>query len=236
MADSLYLLTLQMTANIARVMNKEEKTMVETASYFVSICYAPWFLKSYLGYKASAYVLSAFKASFTLSESYPKLASSLLCSMQRHAWYLTQELVLFSIADDDVEEEEKKKMLCKLMEQPVPHELFMGKPELPVVTACTKLSDLIGPQSWLLLTVAGIPGGEVEKWIKVDASQSLDLFKSFVKNIECTNDCAERNIRLIQDFVNGYKSEDMKQNLMLVARDNRKKLKKDLKKQDLKNV
>jgi hypothetical protein len=39
---------------------------------------------------------------------------------------------------------------------------------------------------------------------------------------------AERNICLIYDFVLGYKSEDMKQNLMLVARDNRKKLKKNL--------
>ncbi len=33
-------------------------------------------------------------------------------------------------------------------------------------------------------------------------------------------------IRLIQDFVDGYKSENMKQNLKLVARDNRKKHKK----------
>jgi hypothetical protein len=55
---------------------------------------------------------------------------------------------------------------------------------------------------WLLLKIAGIPTGEVEKWISDDgdANQSLDLFKNFVRNIECTNDCAERNIKLIQDF------------------------------------
>ena len=29
-------------------MDEEEKKMVEIAIYFVSICYAPWFLKSYL--------------------------------------------------------------------------------------------------------------------------------------------------------------------------------------------
>jgi hypothetical protein len=29
-------------------MDEEEKKMVEIASYFVSICYAPWILKSYL--------------------------------------------------------------------------------------------------------------------------------------------------------------------------------------------
>jgi hypothetical protein len=63
-------------------MNEEAKKMVETASYFVSICYAPWFLKSYLGLKASANDLAALKTSFTLSESYPKLGQSLLLSMQ----------------------------------------------------------------------------------------------------------------------------------------------------------
>ena len=41
----------------------------------------------------------------------------------------------------------------------------------------------------------------------------------------CVNNCAERNVRQIQDFVVSYKSEDMKQNVMLVARDNRKSLK-----------
>ena len=65
---------------------------------------------------------------------------------------------------------------------------------------------------------------------------SFDTFKDFVKKIACVNDCAERNIRLIQDFVGAYKEEDMKQNLMLVARDNRKKLKKDLCKSQLKTI
>jgi hypothetical protein len=36
--------------------------------------------------------------------------------------------------------------------------------------------------------------------------------------------------------VSGYRNEDMKQNLMLVARDNRKKLKKIMTKEELKNV
>ena len=76
--------------------------MVETASFFVLISYAPWLLKSYLDHKASANDLAAYKASFTLCESYPKLGQSFLSSMQKHAWYLTHEQVLFSIADDDV--------------------------------------------------------------------------------------------------------------------------------------
>jgi hypothetical protein len=47
---------------------------------------------------------------------------------------------------------------------------------------------------------------------------------------------SQQHIKLIQDFVSGYRNEDMKQNLMLVARDNRKKLKKSMTKEELKNV
>ena len=48
-------------------MDEEEKKMEEIASYFVSICYAPWFLKSYLN---QANDLKAIKTSFTISQSY----------------------------------------------------------------------------------------------------------------------------------------------------------------------
>jgi len=55
--------------------------MVETAGFFVLNSYAPWLLKSFLGHEASANDLAAFKASFTLRESYPKLGQSLLFSI-----------------------------------------------------------------------------------------------------------------------------------------------------------
>ena len=44
----------------------------------------------------------------------------------------------------------------------------------------------------------------------------------------------EHNVRLIQDLVPGYKSEDMKWNLMLIARDRRKKMKREIPKSKLK--
>ncbi len=82
-------------------MDEEEKKMVEIASYFVSICLAPWFLKSYL---SQADDLEVIKTSFTISESYWNLGQSFILGMQRYAWRLTQELVKFSIADDDIED------------------------------------------------------------------------------------------------------------------------------------
>ena len=73
-------------------------------------------------------------------------------------------------------------------------------------------------------------------WISDFKTPSYEAFKAFVKNLVFVNDCSERNIRLIQDFVHMYKSEDMKQNVMHVARSNRKKVDKNMPKSQLKNA
>ena len=110
MADALYLLTLRMTEKVAQVMNEEEKKMVKTAAFFVCVCYGPWFLKSYMADKSTSNDLAAFKSSFDIRNHYPKLGQAFLSSMQRHAWHLTEQLVILSLADDDVGDEVKKKM------------------------------------------------------------------------------------------------------------------------------
>ena len=40
-----------------------------------------------------------------------------------------------------------------------------------------------------------------------------------MKNSQGVNDFAERNIRLIQDFIHSYKAEDIKQSVLHVATD-----------------
>ena len=45
-----------------------------------------------------------------------------------------------------------------------------------------------------------------------------------MKNSKEVNDFAERNIRLIQDFIHSYKAEDMKQSVLRVATDNSSKI------------
>ena len=74
MADAQCILTLRMTMNITKVINEKEKMMLETAAHFISICYAPWALKSYMVAKAPSNVLSAFQ----IKDHYPRLRQALL--------------------------------------------------------------------------------------------------------------------------------------------------------------
>jgi hypothetical protein len=102
MADAQCILTQRMMKSITKVINRKEKMMVETAALFISICYAPWALKSYMVAKAPPNVLSA-------KDHYPRLRQALLAGMQHHFWNLPDDLALLALADDDIELELKSK-------------------------------------------------------------------------------------------------------------------------------
>ncbi|XP_065666323.1 uncharacterized protein LOC136087458 isoform X1 [Hydra vulgaris] len=119
MADAIYLLTLKMTKNISNIMNDKEKKIVKTTSLFISLTYCPWFFKSSLSMTAPVNDLAAFKDVLDLSKEYSEFSQSILKSMQNHTWYLSQQLVVMALADDDVEKDEKKNILQKLLQFPV---------------------------------------------------------------------------------------------------------------------
>jgi hypothetical protein len=109
MADAQYIPTLSMTKNITKVRNEKEKMMLETAAHFISICYAPWALKSCMVAKAPSNVLSAIKSAFQIKDHNPRLRQALLACIQCHFWNLPDDLVVLDRADDDIELELKSK-------------------------------------------------------------------------------------------------------------------------------
>ena len=238
MADALYILTLTMTDKIVNMMNAEERDIFSKAAFFISICYAPWFLKSYLSDKSTANDLEAYKSAHEIAIEYPKLGGALVKSMENHAWYLTEQLVVIALADDDVEETDKREMLKKLLDIEKPSSYTRRKPNLPKLSKSTKLSDLIGPESWQIFDLIDVSKTDLAKWVENlnHPGPTYEHFTIFVKQLMVVNDCSERNVRLIQDYVNSYRSEDMKQNVMQVARSNKEKLDRNRTKKVLKKM
>ena len=215
-------------------MSINEKKMIETAAFFTGVFYAVWFLKSYMVNHAANNDLQCFQQVLILKQQYPILGRTLLLSMQRHFWYLTQDMVVLALADEDLENKIKMEMLSKLLDpqNQAPQIYAVKKPVLPIITHFTKLPDLIGPQSWYLLEVAGVSRFDVQTWAKTGDVD--EAFITWVKQLTAVNDCAERNIRLVQDFCYSYKSENQRQNNFQVVKVFRKKLKTDFTKSDLK--
>ena len=68
---------------------------------------------------------------------------------------------------------------------------------------------------------------------RIEAVRMSPYYSSFVKNLNVTNDCAERNIGLIQQFVGSSINEDQRQNILLGTRENRKLISKNVSVQEL---
>jgi len=81
--------------------------------------------------------------------SYKKLGRALLLSLHHHGWYLPEELVVLGLVDEDVETRVKQDMQEALLEDDneAPESFRKGKPELPVISPYTQLSELIRPNS-----------------------------------------------------------------------------------------
>ena len=87
------------------------------------------------------------------------MADAALKVLRRHGWFLTQEMVVFSLFSDKVDVEEKSRLAAQLQTFRVPGELELGVPDFPDVEEGTQLVDLLGPNSWTLIMLQPGPAG-----------------------------------------------------------------------------
>jgi hypothetical protein len=78
-----------------------------------------------------------------------------------HSWYLSEQLDLLSLSNDDIEVTLKSNKLKQLLTFEISDHFQIRKPELPVILMSTELGEPVGRQSWLLLTVVAIPERKV---------------------------------------------------------------------------
>ncbi len=102
MADAQCILTLRMTKNITKVINEKEQMMLETAAHFISICYAPQALKSYMVTKAPLNVLSAIKSAFRSRIITQGSGRLFLPACSTISGIYLMILVFLALADDDI--------------------------------------------------------------------------------------------------------------------------------------
>ena len=237
MADSLYHLALEITSPILDFVPADQRETVSKACVIIGICYAPWFLKSSLAHHAVLNDLSAFRAARIISEEWDRnVGNSLLKSLTVHSWYLSPKTVVMALADSDLCEEQKIKMLQILVKFDVPalEDININKPIPVTIVETTELTDLVTQESWFLFVVKDLVE-EVRKWVlsaeKGEDFQSIESFcefNEFIKNLSVTNDCAERNISLIQQFIGASHNEQQRQDVLLVVRENRKLVTKNM--------
>ena len=85
--------------------------------------------------------------------------------MLNHLWYLSQELVVFALFDEDLPSDERRDMAKKLSLIPCPPTFPPGKPEFPVhlMTVKPKMDSFVGPKSWLIFNKMNADGHWLQK-------------------------------------------------------------------------
>jgi hypothetical protein len=146
------------------------------------------------------------------------VADIALHKLMAHLWYLTEELVpmalvsvLVSVAD--------KRLLADAILSNQGKTMRMGRPEMRSVGFNSTLASRVGPNSLLLFERLNIEPAflkePVEDWTNIPAYLK---FKSFVENVNTTNDACERSVKTTSDFASKHsKNEELFQDSLLVV-------------------
>ena len=158
------------------------------------------------------------------------LAKTVRKSIERHLWYLTEQLVTLALFDRHVDLDTKSAIATQLQKSLRPPVFTTGKPVFPDLHAHdgqeqVSLTSLVGSLSWMLFDLLGASG----HWLALPPNQWEDNdeyrnMKSVVSNIAVVNDAAERSIKDIQDFANTSNDSGRREDIVLVTESNRRSL------------
>ena len=204
---------LQLLSRQINFLTNDQKKEVEAVSEFVGIFWAAWFLRCPLAAEAPLEDLRAIRSIRIYREFRRESADACLLSIERHLWYLTSELVVLSLASEEVPVSELEQLASTLVSVPRPDRFQPGKPVFPgpgftqndtiwTNENLPSLASLVSERSWLIFHLLELSPVETE-WLQVDVHQwekfsGFRKFKEFVKGLTVVNDPAERGVKLIQ--------------------------------------
>lgn len=154
------------------------------------------------------------------------ISKAALKVLERHLWYISEEVVALAIFCDKVTSAEKKDMVKKMKSVPASTRMVRGNPDLvrQMAEADPKLSRFVSSRTKGFFQKLSIKTSfldlEPDTW-KENADFTDGLAK--VKNLLVVNDAAERCVKMFEDFNKILtKSEEDKQFLLQVIEANRK--------------
>ena len=233
MSKALY--TLKVTLLLPQITSLPwyRKKQLEKMSFFIIFVYLRSWFTAPLLYSAGASDLDLFNRIRKFSKIHKKMAGVAEGVLQRHTWYLTEELIPLCLFNSNLPEETLNNLAQRISELPE-EQPAIQKPILPDLTPSSTITDFVGPRSTVFFNILGVPHSFLKNsdW---RTSSDFQQIRRALKNLTPLNDSCERALALATTF-NGKitKDEASFQDLLLVVEAHRKKFnlqkKKDLKK------
>lgn len=233
MAQSKYYMKLQILSQTTDIASTAEaRQEIEAISEFVALYYAKWFLTSLRTISSPRQDLQAILEMKFYKQYRPDVTSKCLKSMVNHSWYLHSSVIPISLLDPEVPDRIKAEIAQKILEVK-----YTGKDDLKYKKANISfliedsiekpnLSQFVTNSSKSIFDVLGMEENQLE-WMQLPPQywhklSSFNKFQSLVEELPVTNDYAERNVALVQDFFDTFHEENMKQDLLLAIEKKRK--------------
>ena len=191
---------------------------------FSALYYAPWWLSASRGIDAPYNDLEFWNYLDNFEDE--EIAETATTTQERHLWYDTEELTPVCIFSDKLSYKEKREIVKKILKTKKNYNpQALGQPTQPILTNRTRLSDLIGPQSWHIFSKfpdVKFLYAHPRTW-PTDAGYNR-MFK-VIRNLKVVNDVAERGVKLVTDYAGIITpDEDQKQYLYQVVEATRVRL------------
>ena len=192
----------------------EELCDVEIFAEYVALLHAPYFLQTPLATAAPRIDrefwvnVNNYQALFNFNEIEYEVLEAVKNSILLHLWYLTEQLVVFGLFDDELPTNERKEMAKKLHSIRRPKNIHPGKPKFPVdrMTPNPTLDVFIGPKSWLIFEKLHANGN----WLNKDVGdwnedEEYNRMRHMLRDLKVVIDLAERCVKDVEEYANASK-------------------------------
>ncbi len=191
------------------------------ALFIVFVYLESWFRSASL-FSAGTNDLKLYARLQKFSKVHKKVSLVGTTVLQRHTWYLSEELVALSLFDESLPSDLRNSLAKKISSLPAADQPIQ-KPCRPVITPCSTLTEFVGPRTVVLFNILGIP-----QTFLADSEWHLlpqyEAEKAALKGLIPLNDSCERALALATTL-NGTitRDEASYQDLILVVEAHRKK-------------
>lgn len=239
MAKAIYVLKMYLFREQLSLKKGEDNKLRQICVFVTTVYVKAWYLSSN-SVKAPYHDLHFIKELHNFKAINCNLATAAINRFMNHLWYLSPELATIAIFDEDVPLETKLKIVAKLHTEEdkilidvIPEEeLDYTSEKCSIKRFQTKnINDLLNNDIDFFVTPESIKffkRFELQtEFLQIHPSEwaeneSYKTALRFVEKLSVVNDCAERGVKLVQDFCKHYtKDEKQMQFVLQLVKDHR---------------
>lgn len=248
MAKAIYLLKMYLFREQLSLKKDEENKLRQICVFVTTVYVKAWFTSSN-SVKAPYHDLQFIKELNNFKAINSNLATVAINRFMNHLWYLSPELAIMAIFDEDVPLETKLKIVAKVHTKneeisidaiPEDDQDYTSEKFSVKRVQSKSINDLLYNDIDFFVTAESIKFFErfelQTEFLLINPSQWTDnesyrTALQFVKKLTVVNDCAERGVKLVQDFCKHYtKDEKQMQYVLQLVKDHRQMFPNALKK------